>query len=82
MRYDLCLPCYWKYDDAFVGMVERACIKEGISLWQIKPDNLLESITALDIEHQSFATGSVQLRKHQIKYRETSYPCGIYLAFY
>jgi hypothetical protein len=47
MRYDLCLPWYWEYDDAFVGMVERACIEKGISLWQIKPDNLLESITAL-----------------------------------
>lgn len=47
MRYDLCLPWYWEYDDAFVAMVERACIEEGLSLWQIKPDNLLESITAL-----------------------------------
>lgn len=47
MLYDLCLPWYWEYDDVFVGMVERACIQEGISLWQIKPDNLLESITAL-----------------------------------
>ncbi len=47
MRYDLCLPWYWEYDDNFVGMVERACIEKGISLWQIKPDNLLESITAL-----------------------------------
>ena len=47
MRYDLCLPWYWEYDHVFVGMVERACIEEGISLWQIKPDNLLESITAL-----------------------------------
>jgi len=47
MRYDLCLPWYWEYDDIFVGMVERACIEAGISLWQIKPDNLLESITSL-----------------------------------
>lgn len=47
MRYDLCLPWYWEYDDVFVGMIERACIEEGLSLWQIKPDNLLESITAL-----------------------------------
>lgn len=47
MRYDLCLPWYWEYDDTFAGMVERACIKEGLSFWQIKPDNLLESITAL-----------------------------------
>ena len=47
MQYDLCLPWYWEYDNVFVSMVERACIKEGISFWQIKPDNLLESITAL-----------------------------------
>ena len=47
MRHDLCLPWYWEYDDAFAGMVERACREEGVSLWQIKPDNLLESITAL-----------------------------------
>ena len=47
MRYDLALPGYWEYDDFFVGMVERVCIEEGISLWQIRLDNLLESITAL-----------------------------------
>jgi hypothetical protein len=47
MRYDLCLPWYWEYDNVFAGMVERACVEEEISLWQIKPDNLLESITAL-----------------------------------
>ncbi len=47
MRYDLCLPWYWEYDDVFAGMVERACIEQGVSLWQIRPDNLLESITAL-----------------------------------
>jgi len=47
MRYDLCLPWYWEYDDVFASMVERTCSQEGISLWQIKPDNLLESVTAL-----------------------------------
>ena len=47
MQYDLCLPWYWEYDDAFSGMVERACIEEGISLWQVTPGNLLDSITAL-----------------------------------
>ncbi|WKZ35503.1 MAG: hypothetical protein QY332_17980 [Anaerolineales bacterium] len=47
MRYDLCLPWYWEYDDVFAGMVERSCLEEGISLWQIKPDTLLESITVL-----------------------------------
>ncbi len=47
MRYDLCLPWYWEYDNVFADMIERACKEKGISLWQIKPDNLLESITAL-----------------------------------
>jgi hypothetical protein len=56
MRYDLCLPWYWEYDDAFVGMVERACIEQGISLWQIKPNNLLESITALYTGTTTFKT--------------------------
>jgi len=56
MRYDLCLPWYWEYDDVFVGMVERACIEEGISLWQVTPVNLLESITALYKGMTTFAT--------------------------
>ncbi|MCC7119031.1 MAG: hypothetical protein IT310_10940 [Anaerolineales bacterium] len=47
MRYDLCLPWYWEYDDVFASLIERASIEAGVSLWQIKPDNLLESITAL-----------------------------------
>jgi hypothetical protein len=56
MRYDLCLPWYWEYDNAFVEMVERACIEEGISLWQIKPNNLLESITAIYKGETTFST--------------------------
>src|SRR5512133_1492756 len=56
MQYDLCLPWYWEYDDVFVGMVERACIEEGISLWQVTPANLLESITALYRDITTFKT--------------------------
>jgi glutathione synthase/RimK-type ligase-like ATP-grasp enzyme len=56
MQYDLCLPWYWEYDDVFVGMVERACIEEGISLWQMTPANLLESITALYRDVTTFKT--------------------------
>jgi hypothetical protein len=56
MRYDLCLPWYWEYDNAFVEMVERACIEEGISLWQIRPNNLLESITAIYKGETTFST--------------------------
>lgn len=56
MRYDLCLPWYWEYDDVFSGMVERACIEEGISLWQVTPANLLESITELYTGVTTFKT--------------------------
>ena len=54
MHFDLCLPWYWEYDIDFVQFVERACHKHGLTLWQITPDNLLESITALYKGEKSF----------------------------
>jgi hypothetical protein len=54
MQYDLCLPWYWEYDIDFVQFVEHACIEQGLTLWQITPDNLLESITALYKGEKSF----------------------------
>jgi hypothetical protein len=56
MHYHLCLPWYWEYDIDFVQMIERACIEHGLSLWQITPDNLLESITALYKGEKTFNT--------------------------
>lgn len=47
IRFDLCLPWYWEYDNDFVDMVEAACVAQNVSLWQITPTNLLTSITAL-----------------------------------
>jgi hypothetical protein len=55
-RYDLCLPWYWEYDVDFVGFVENACHQNGLTLWQITPENLLESITALYQGQQTFNT--------------------------
>jgi hypothetical protein len=54
MHYDLCLPWYWEYDIDFVQMVERACNETGLTLWQITPDNLLESINSLYKGEDSF----------------------------
>lgn len=54
--YDLCLPWYWEYDDAFVGLIERACVTQGKTLWQITPTNLLEAITALYKGEVNFRT--------------------------
>jgi hypothetical protein len=54
MQYNLCLPWYWEYDIDFVQFVEHACIEQGLTLWQITPDNLLESVTALYRGEKSF----------------------------
>ena len=45
--YDLCLPWYWEYDDDFVHFISDACAARGLTLWQITPLNVLESITSL-----------------------------------
>ncbi len=54
MHYDLCLPWYWEYDIDFVQMIQHACAEHGLTLWQITPDNLLESITGLYRGENSF----------------------------
>ena len=56
MHYDLCLPWYWEYDLDFVHMVERACNEQNLSFWQITPDDLLESTTALYTGEKTFRT--------------------------
>jgi glutathione synthase/RimK-type ligase-like ATP-grasp enzyme len=54
MQYQLCLPWYWEYDADFARMIEYACQKHDVSLWQITPDNLLESVIALYKNESSF----------------------------
>lgn len=54
MRYDICISWYWEYDIDFVQMIEHACNENGLTLWQITPENLLESITALYKGENSF----------------------------
>ena len=56
MHYDLCLPWYWEYDMDFVQLVESACHEQGISFYQVTPDNVLEFITALYKGEISFST--------------------------
>jgi hypothetical protein len=53
-HYDLCLPWYWEYDHDFVHFVEQTCHEQGLSLWMVTPDNLLESVTALYTGERSF----------------------------
>ena len=56
MNYDLCLPWYWEYDIDFVQMIEHACHEQGLSFWQVTPNDLLESITALYQREKTFRT--------------------------
>jgi hypothetical protein len=56
MHYDLCLPWYWEYDIDFVRFAENACNEQGLTLWQVTPDNLLESVTALYKGEKTFNT--------------------------
>ena len=56
MHADLCLPWFWEYDIDFVQFVERACQEQGLTLWQITPENLLESISALYKGERTFNT--------------------------
>ena len=46
-HFDLCLPWYWEHDSDFVHSVERACVEQGATLWQVRPETVLESITSL-----------------------------------
>ena len=56
MHSDLCLPWYWEFDVDFIHFVEQASREQGLSLWQITPDNLLESIAALYKGERTFNT--------------------------
>ena len=56
MHSDICLPWYWEFDIDFVHFVESACHEQGLTLWQITPDNLFEAITALYKGERSFNT--------------------------
>lgn len=56
MHYDLCLPWYWEHDIDFVHFVEQACNENGLTFWQITPDNLFESLSALYKGEKTFNT--------------------------
>lgn len=56
MHSDLCLPWYWEYDVDFVHFVECACQEQELTLWQVTPENLLESVNALYKGERTFNT--------------------------
>jgi len=56
VRYDLCLSWYWQYDDDFVGYIDRACTAHNLTLWQITPRNIIDSITSMVSAQIGFRT--------------------------
>jgi len=47
-HYDLCLAWNWEYDADFVRLLETACQAHGMSLLQVRPDNLAASLIQLN----------------------------------
>jgi hypothetical protein len=54
-RYDLCLAWNWEYDFGFVQVMESTCARQGLLLYQVRPDNLDQVLGALDRGELSFA---------------------------
>ena len=54
--YDLCLSWYWQYDDDFVRLIEQVCASHGLTLWQITPRNIIDSITSIYSGQSRFRT--------------------------
>jgi hypothetical protein len=45
--YDLCVAWNWAYDADFIGLLDWGCQSRGLSLLQIKPDNLPQMLNSL-----------------------------------
>jgi hypothetical protein len=46
-NYDLCLTWNWEYDADFVELLDLACQSHGLSLLQITPENLSDTMRSL-----------------------------------
>ena len=46
-NYDLCVAWNWEYDTDFIAMLEEGCKTKGLSMLQITPANLAESLHSL-----------------------------------
>jgi hypothetical protein len=47
MIYDLCVAWNWDYDADFIGLLDTSCQSSGLSLLQIKPENLPQMLNSL-----------------------------------
>ncbi len=47
MHYTLCLAWNWEYDAGFTQLVQQACTRQGLTLLQVTPGNLEQTLAAL-----------------------------------
>jgi len=52
--YDFCLAWNWEYDADFARILEQACRARGLWLFQVTPENLLNTLEALEKNEISF----------------------------
>jgi hypothetical protein len=55
-RYDFCLAWNWQYDLEFVNVLEKACLEQSVSLFQVTPVNLQQTLDMLEAGQLSFHT--------------------------
>jgi hypothetical protein len=55
-RFDLCLAWNWEYDADFVGLVEAACGRRGLTCLSVAPANLGEILARLGSREIAFRT--------------------------
>ncbi len=55
-HFDACLAWNWEYDGDFVQSFEAACASQGISLLQVKPENLESVLSELKEGKIAFST--------------------------
>ena len=47
MIYDLCFAWNWEYDADFAALLAAACLQQKVSLLQVTPTNLGETLQAI-----------------------------------
>ena len=52
--YDFCFAWNWEYDSDFVKVLDRACQCQGVSLFQVTPENLNSTLLSLGMGQVSF----------------------------
>ncbi len=73
--YDVAVAVDWEYDADFVTFLEQSCTRRGLSLYQIRPANLNETIVKL-------ASGEIEFRLYYDRASDTSPDYKVLYSFF